>query len=1150
VIGPRRQRNRSAAAPIRGCRAAGVASLLLAFTLLCLAVPGSAQAPLAGRPYFPGGVLARDRLLTQLPGVPQARLAAASPSLVLPLAGLVVVAEDQPGQVNSYAEAHGIRLMGGLAHVEVVFKTPVAAQGADLGAYGAQVRYRWDRRVEALAPINQLPSIANRADVAMVRMPKYAQPTVTTEGLALMDPTGSFAAVGLDGTGVDITILDVGFQGYRPLLGTELPSTVEARSFRADGDIDSPAADVHGTAVAEIAHDVAPGASMRLWAVDTELAVINGCNQAIAAGTKVINMSFGFREGPFDGTSGASLAVENLATNNIIASVSAGNDAEMHYAGTFTDANNDTYHEYSPGDQSIDMPGWQFIEFIYLSWWKTPGVTANTDQDYDIAIWDPSTNTEIATSGYVQNGDDEPWDVLFFIAPDPAITYQIRIKAVNVDPARPGVFHLFRAVWNVEPAHRVRAGSLRYPADSKGAFTVGATRGVGGVGDGVNVDEQEPFSSEGPTDDLRLKPEIAAPDYVSTVTYGIPPPGGMGGFAGTSASSPHVTGACALLWQEDPTRTRTDVVTRLEDLALANFDLGVPGPDYQFGYGRCFLQLRGPRIIITSPRPGQIINFPTPTVTGLMRTAVDPIDPMTIVFTIDGVPKLGYTFNVATGAFQYNIPPPGLSDGRHTVTLTASDTAGNAGNVATVSFRIALPIASKGLSMVSFPARNLVDPDPVTVLGLPVGSFSLGRWLPQDTAGNKYHIFPDAFAGLEPPDAFGVDATVSTPPAGLGYFVRVPSDTMVDLNGLPVDTTTSYLIRLRRGTTPPLGWNMIGSPYHVGLPLIAAEFVQPGGEVIDLVEAIRRGYTNGILFTWVADVSGGHYEFSDPLSGVMKANLGYWLNVTRDMTLRLFALGAASVPEQRAAELPQPDWRVRLSAEVEGTRDPMNYAGVAAAASEGYDMLDVSEPPPAMPTVSLYFPHTDWGEERSGNYAQDIRPAGKAVKWEFEVAAVEPNQQVTLRWDVSAAPKDVKFVLKDLDAQTSVFMRSQVSYTFRSGVAGAARRFELQAGQSVGTVLTVSGLTATPTRGQSGASIRFSLSQPAAVTVDIHNIAGRLVRRVTEGEALGQGVQEVLWDGRSSHGTQAPPGIHICRVLARGDDGQQATAVARMWVGR
>ena len=53
----------------------------------------------------------------------------------------------------------------------------------------------------------------------------------------------------------------------------------------------------------------------------------------------------------------------------------------------------------------------------------------------------------------------------------------------------------------------------------------------------------ESFSSRGPTDDGREKPEICGYDGVST-------PGGT--FSGTSASAPHVAGMAALLLDANP----------------------------------------------------------------------------------------------------------------------------------------------------------------------------------------------------------------------------------------------------------------------------------------------------------------------------------------------------------------------------------------------------------------------------------------------------------------------------------------------------------------------------------------------------------------------------------------------------------------------
>ena len=74
-------------------------------------------------------------------------------------------------------------------------------------------------------------------------------------------------------------------------------------------------------------------------------------------------------------------------------------------------------------------------------------------------------------------------------------------------------------------------------ADSSWAVTVGAWEP-----DRKRIAE---YSSRGPTDDGRHKPDLAAPTAVPCASY-------PDGFTGTSASAPHVAGALALLRQLNP----------------------------------------------------------------------------------------------------------------------------------------------------------------------------------------------------------------------------------------------------------------------------------------------------------------------------------------------------------------------------------------------------------------------------------------------------------------------------------------------------------------------------------------------------------------------------------------------------------------------
>lgn len=87
-----------------------------------------------------------------------------------------------------------------------------------------------------------------------------------------------------------------------------------------------------------------------------------------------------------------------------------------------------------------------------------------------------------------------------------------------------------------------------------------------------------------------MKPDITGYARVSTSSYG------TGGFAGTSAATPHVAGAAALIKDAYPGYMPTAIETTLFDKAI---DMGTAGVDTKFGYGRLFLG--DPP---TSPNPG------------------------------------------------------------------------------------------------------------------------------------------------------------------------------------------------------------------------------------------------------------------------------------------------------------------------------------------------------------------------------------------------------------------------------------------------------------------------------------------------------------------------------------------------------------------
>ena len=453
------------------------------------------------------------------------------------------------------------------------------AIAADLGA---TVEGSHDGLVQVLVPLAALDALARSGPSQLVRPPLKAIPVVTGEGVSLTNASG-WQAQGLTGAGVKVAVLDLGFQGYQDLLGTELPPTVTAQSFRADGDITG-GGQPHGAAVAEIVHEMAPGAQMYLANFDTEVELANASQWLTAQGVTIINASWGyFTSGPGDGTGVVDDVVTESTATGTMWSVAAGNHATQHWSGPFNDQDNNTWHEFQNSpfiDEGNEVRG--IFGFLFagdpvaaeLKWDDPFGASC---RDYDLYLKRTDDNTglpiTVAASETRQNDGGcvpgaNPVEQLATTVPVTDIyhlTIQKHAAATNAN------LDLYSAYQDLE--YVVTAGSVLQPGDNPNALTVGAVYWN-------SPNSIEPFSSLGPTTDGRIKPDIAGPDGVSTATYG------PSAFYGTSAASPHLAGAAALVKQRLPCYTPAQMKAFLETNVV---DLGPAGKDNTFGSGRLSL---------------------------------------------------------------------------------------------------------------------------------------------------------------------------------------------------------------------------------------------------------------------------------------------------------------------------------------------------------------------------------------------------------------------------------------------------------------------------------------------------------------------------------------------------------------------------------
>lgn len=446
---------------------------------------------------------------------------------------------------------------------------------ADILRMGGRVETSYRELVQCLVPINALAAIADIPDLDL-RLPLKPRPlAVTSEGVAKTgaDTWQSVNPYRTSGD-VKVCILDIGFDGYQSRISEgELPSDVTVHSFRSDGKIES--GTVHGAACAEIVHDMAPDAKLYLVNFNTEVEHHNAVDWLInTAKVNVISYSVGWTNaGDGKGTGPINEDVKKASQAGIIWVGASGNYAEDHWEGTFKDGDHDNLHNFSGADEILDwyVPALYYVA-AWLSWddfgtWDGTNYSGS-NQDYDLYlyIWTGSSWKYVDKSVNVQNGGDWPTESVGYWYSYSSTRWGIAIKKKSA--TRACKFDLFTMGNTKAIEYNVPGGSLSSPGDSAECVTVGATD--------FNDDSYATYSSRGPTNDNRIKPDFCAPTRVSTASYG------SEAFSGTSSSTPHIAGAFALLKGKLP-YSLTQINTILQGRAL---DLGTAGKDNQFGIGR------------------------------------------------------------------------------------------------------------------------------------------------------------------------------------------------------------------------------------------------------------------------------------------------------------------------------------------------------------------------------------------------------------------------------------------------------------------------------------------------------------------------------------------------------------------------------------
>lgn len=450
--------------------------------------------------------------------------------------------------------------------------------------------------IRARLPLAHLEWLAARREVRSIRPAETMRlhKANTSEGVAAHGVDIACNILGVSGRGVRIGVLSDSVEALAALQGSgDLPDVTILPGQASRGSSE-------GTAMLEIVHDIAPGATLFFATANGGQAQFaQNILDLRAAGCDIILDDILYFAEPVFQDGIVAQAVESVVADGALYFSSAGNGGSQKkntsgvWEGDYRPAasrpaviGQGTAHDFGDGvvhnTIRIDSP------YLFALQWSDPwGASAN---DYDLYLLN-GTGTRIwdASVDY-QDGDDDPLEIIdssdyndaggtLVIINNGGEARFLQLNAHDGELAIATAGGTYGhsaatsaysvAAVDVTTAHDGRfVGGAENPVQ---AFSSDGPRRIFFHPDGAPITPGD-FSSTGGT--VRQKPDLAAADNVSCATPGFNP------FPGTSAAVAHAAGIAALLLETglQPHQFR-------ETLAQTAWDIEDPGFDLNAGWG-------------------------------------------------------------------------------------------------------------------------------------------------------------------------------------------------------------------------------------------------------------------------------------------------------------------------------------------------------------------------------------------------------------------------------------------------------------------------------------------------------------------------------------------------------------------------------------
>jgi|GEM_PF-1590120 len=589
---------------------------------------------------------------------------------------------------------NGIEVYNGLVVIEAIASGDPNKLLSELEAQGLQYGVVAGSMVGGQLPIGAIGQLSSTPSLKFIR-PAYAPITnigsVTSQGDSAQFSDVTRELFGVDGNDITVGIISDAFNTLggadagiatgdlpgpgNPLNNTEAVDVLE--EFVVEG-IDE------GRAMAEIVHDVAPGASLKFHAAFNagQPGLAAAVTNLRTAGSDVIVDDVAFLTEPFFQDGVIAQAVDNAVADGAVYFSSAGNSARQSYESEFRPGatvpllfGNYIMHDFDPGPgvdyfQAVDL-----VDMRVSFQWDNPYASACegcpgavADLDFFIAISDADDFSGIlyqfsgidVNAGFdpveflgLNTVNGQPLRIYFAIgkfddgAPNPTTIKYIEsngdLTIVEYTTNSPTVF----GHSNAEGSNSIGAAFYGFtppygvePANLISFSSVGGNR--------VFYDK---VGNRLPAPITRLKPEVVGPNGANTTFFtrdlNFPPlgePDGFPNFFGTSASAPHVAAIAALMLEAESSLSPAEIREILQSTALDMDNPYTPGFDEGFDFAT------GTGYVNAFEAVGSV--FPTPYITSTnLFNGVDGSPVGNVGDTIDLIDFEDYEFAITVDAF-------------------------------------------------------------------------------------------------------------------------------------------------------------------------------------------------------------------------------------------------------------------------------------------------------------------------------------------------------------------------------------------------------------------------------------------------------------------------------------------------------------------